>query len=201
MEWILGPFLSYLLLYKYVALFVIAFVAALILPVPASSTLAAAGAFASQGYFDFATVIMVALAANIAGDATGYMLARKYGEAALSTIGFRRILRSRRYQKLSRYIFEYPQSLIYFTRFLTEAGPAVNLLAGLSRVPPKTFFLFDILGETSYVILYGSAGYILGSQWENNLGFLAKIPMVVLPLGLSVYLIQVFLFRPRRQRQ
>jgi|SRR3989344_952083 len=188
-------FLTFLLLYKYAALFVIAFVAALILPIPASTTLAAAGAFSSQGYLDLGTVLIVAFMANVAGDIAGYLLARRYGEAVLYKIGFRRVLESSRYRALREYFLSSQWSLIYFSRFLTQIGPAVNLLSGLVKVPYKIFFLFDVLGEASYVLLYALAGYFLGSQWENNVDFFIKAALVMLSLGLTVTLIQAGIYR------
>lgn len=200
METILGPFLSFLLLYKYMALFLVAFTAAFLIPIPASSVLAASGAFAYQGYLNIYIVLIVALAGNIAGDTLGYLLARYYGEKLLTKAGFRRLLKSSSYEKIKNYIVDFPQSLIYFSRFLIELGPAVNILSGLSEVPPKTYFLFEVLGEASYVFIYGMIGYLLGTQWENNVGFLAKITLVILPLGLIINLSQIFLFNKRRKR-
>ncbi len=159
METFFGSLLTLLLLYKYVGLFLIAFVAAFAVPIPASTTLAAAGAFASQGYLSLGGVLLVAFLGNIAGDAAGFLIARFYGEKALHAIGLGRVLRSLPYRKVKKYIIEFPQSLIYFTRFLTQFGPAVNILSGLSQVPYRTFFIFDFLGEASYVLLYGLTGF------------------------------------------
>ncbi len=198
-SWLLGIFFSYLLLYKYAALFLIAFVAALILPLPASTTLAAAGAFAYQGYLNIVYVLLVALAANIAGDTAGYLLARYYGEEVLAKIGFRRLLKSHGYAKFKDYMLDYPQSVIYFSRFLAGIGPAVNLLSGLAKVPYKTYFFFEVLGEVSYVLLFGAVGYFLGSQWENNLGFFTKAGFVMLGIGLIINLTHIILYKKRNR--
>lgn len=197
----LDSFLTFLLLYKYAALFLIAFTAALALPLPASTTLAAAGAFASQGYLNLYAVLLVALAANVAGDITGYLLARRYGEEILRKIGFRRLLRSSAYHRFRDYLLDFPQSVVYVTRFLTEVGPAVNLLSGLARIPYRTFFTFDVLGEASYVLLYGLVGYFLGSQWESSLGFLARAVLMIVSVGVTINVIQILLYRARHKRQ
>ncbi len=199
-NWLLGSFLSFVLLYKYLGLFVIAFIGALVLPVPSSTTLAATSAFASQGYLSFPLVLGVALAGNILGDAIGYLLAYRFGQKVLSKIGFARLLNSPGYHKLQRHIENFSASLIYFTRFLTEVGPAVNILSGITKVPARTFFIYDILGETSYVLLYGAVGYFLGSQWENNIGFLAEAGLVMASLGFLSMLIQVGIYRRRHKK-
>ena len=191
----LDSLLAFILLYKYLGLFLIAFVAALLLPLPSSTALAAAGAFASQGYLDFTTVILVALAGNIGGDVTGYLLARRFGIPVLSRIGFRRLFATPQYASLARYIADFAPSLVFFTRFMTTVGPTVNILSGVTKVPKKTFFLYDALGETSYVLLYGGAGYALGTQWENNLAFLAEAGLVFALLGVVMILIRSGLSR------
>jgi membrane-associated protein len=196
-ESLLAPFLSFVLLYKYVGLFLIALTGAFAIPIPASATLAAAGAFASQGYFNFYGIMLTALAGNLTGDWVGFLLARQYGETALKKIGLGRVLRSSKFETLRGYIHTFPEALIYFSRFLTEMGPTVNVLSGLSQVSIKKFLIFDILGEMSYVLLYASIGYFLGTQWENNASFLLKVVFVMLSIGVVVNLIQVYIFRKK----
>lgn len=170
------------------------------MPIPSSTSLAAASAFASQGYMNIFVVLFVALLGNVAGDATGYLLARRYGEEVMAKIGFRRLLHSTGYKKVKDYIFDYPMSVIFFSRFLTELDAAVNLLSGLAKIPYKTFFLFDFLGETIYVLLYGLTGYYLGSQFQNNFGFFTKAGLAVLSIGVIINATQIFLYKKRRKK-
>lgn len=87
MATILSAFLSFLLIYKYIGLFAVALLAALALPLPSSSILAAAGAFSAQGYFNITAVLVVALIGNITGDALGYFIARYCGTTFLKKLG------------------------------------------------------------------------------------------------------------------
>lgn len=194
---ILGDLLSFLLLYKYVALFAIGYVAAFALPIPASTTLVAAGGFAAQGYFDISYVLMTAFVANISGDATGYFLARRYGSKVFHSVGLGKVLATSAYKKLENYMRSFPQTVIFVSRFLTEIGPAVSILSGLSRVSIRTFFTVAVLGEIAYVFLYGLTGYYLGSEWENNIGFLWKAAMVIVSLGVTLNVIQWALYKKR----
>jgi hypothetical protein len=77
---ILQSLLTFVLLYKYVAIFVISFFAALSFPLPSSAVLIASAFFATEGYFNFILVYLIALIANIASDIVAYWLARWYGE-------------------------------------------------------------------------------------------------------------------------
>ena len=131
MTFFLSTTLSYLLLYKYVALFAITYLAAFLFPIPASISLLASGAFASQGYLNLFVVLLVALAGNILGDLTGFVLARLYGKRLLSKIGFRKMIESKQFTGLERFLNENSGPTIFITRFVGELGPLVNILSGL----------------------------------------------------------------------
>ena len=197
MDLILGEFLSFLLLYKYLALFIVAFLAAFLLPLPSSSALAAAGAFAAQGYMNIYLVILVALIGNILGDAAAYYLARYYGEEILHKVGFRHILESKNYHALREYMSHYSYSLIFISRFLSGIGPAVSIFAGVMKMPYKKFFAVAIIGEICYVLLYAMTGYLLGNQWEDNIWFVVEASLLVLSFGAIIALIQYKMFKRR----
>jgi membrane protein DedA with SNARE-associated domain len=155
-------------------LFVVSFIAALAIPIPAYVVLAGAGALAAQGEMNIAVVLLVALAGNVAADILGYFLARKYGKEILRKIGFKKLLDSSVFLTMEQSIKDFPQTIIYVTRLITEAGPIVNILSGLSGISYRTFIIFDILGEASYVSLFGLSGYCLGDAWKNNTNFIFK---------------------------
>jgi membrane protein DedA with SNARE-associated domain len=79
----LALILSYLLLYKYLAIFILVFSAAVIIPWPVNTAILAVGAFSSQGYFNFWISLAVAISANVSGDLFDYWLTRKYGQKAI----------------------------------------------------------------------------------------------------------------------
>jgi membrane-associated protein len=194
--------LSFLLLYKYWGLFAMAFFSSVVLPIPASATLSAAGGFAAQGYLNIFAVLGVTLLGSICGDMLDFIVARKYGEKILDRIiFFRHLIKSKSYNKVENYISEFAPSLIFFSRFLTELSPATNILAGLTRkISYKSFFLFALLGETVYTLLYGLTGFYLGDQWQNNIFFILKFGVIVLSIGVIFNLAQVLLYRRRRKQ-
>lgn len=200
MENILAPFLSFLLLYKYLALLIVSFLGAFLLPVPSSSALAAAGAFAAQGYLNLPEVLFVALLGNIGGDAAGYLLARHYEEAVLHKVGFKKILRSPKYHPIEAYTQEFSYSIIFLSRFLPEVGPAVNIIAGLAKMSYLKYFTIEVIGEICYVLLYGLAGFYLGNEWQNNIWFLVETGLVLFSFAGIIALVQYWLFKHRKKK-
>lgn len=195
MENFFDTFLTFILLYKYVGLFLISFVAAFIFPLPSGTTLAAAGAFAAQGYLSFPAVIGVALAGNIAGDAMGYFIARRYGEQMLSSIGLANALHSRRYLFINKYLQTFPRLITFFSRFFTQVNALVNILAGIGNMPRKTFFIFEVLGEVAFVFFYGYMGFALGAQWEENFGLITDGVLLIILLGLICMITRMMLLQ------
>jgi membrane-associated protein len=192
---ILGSILSFLLVYKYAALFFVCFIAAFAIPFPASTTLVAAGSFASQGFMNLYLVLLVAFFANVLGDWTGYMLSRKYGRRLLERSSYGHVVESSLFRAIEKHMQHTPHSLIFMTRFITSAGPMVNYISGLMHVPARTYAFFEITGEATYVLLYGMSGYFLGLQWEENLGFIAKGALLMVSLSMATALMQVMLHR------
>jgi membrane protein DedA with SNARE-associated domain len=171
--------LSYILLYKYVALFLVAYLAALLIPLPSNTSLLAASAFASQGYLNIYIVIVVAFLANEAGDLTGFFIARKYGKGMLMKIGFRKIMISEKYEQLEKFIVLHSRITIFVTRFVGGIGPLVNILTGLSeKIHFKRFLVYGVAGEFVYVMTLSLTGYFVGSAWEDVTSTLEIVSLV-----------------------
>lgn len=160
-------FLSYLLIYTYVALFTVITLASFGIPLPATVLLIAAGAFAAQGYLDFSSILAFGFSASIIGDTTGYVISRRYGRNILRRIGFETLLVSPKFRSMEAFFAGHSNSAIFWSRFLvTSLGPMVNILSGLAKISYKKFLFYDILGEMLYVIIFSGLGYIFSDQWE-----------------------------------
>jgi membrane protein DedA with SNARE-associated domain len=164
----LGYILSFLLVYKYLALFLIAVLASLAIPLPSSAILLASGAFAAQGYLNFYGVLLVSWLGNIIGDSILYFIARYYGKAIFLRIGLKRLLISKKFIWLEGRFADHSASAIFLSRFfIPSLGSPVDILAGLAKISFKKFIFLEITGELIYEVLYGGLGYLFGSQWQN----------------------------------
>ncbi len=142
-----GVLLSFLLLYKYWALFGVIFLACGHRAVPVHTVLLATGAFAGQGYFSFFLSLLVAVAANTLGDAVDYFLARRYGRRALSILHIRLPWYV---EHLEAFLTGYPGPTIFVTRFVGTVEEVVSFLSGFTGVSFGTFLIYDVLGNTLF---------------------------------------------------
>lgn len=178
MDFLLSTFLSYLLIYKYAALFVITFLAALAFPIPSAAPLMASAAFASQNYLNIGWVVFVASLGNILGDNVGYWIARKYGKKFLYKVKWGHVLDSPNFKILERRLVKRPGFVIFLTRFEVIATISVNLLSGLAKMPYGKFLLFEIPGELFQVSIYATLGYVFGSSWQAVNSIIGKVSFV-----------------------
>jgi membrane protein DedA with SNARE-associated domain len=164
---ILAALLSWLLLYKYAALFAIVYSAALLLPLPANATLLAVGAFSSQGYFNFWLSLGVAVGANTLGDLTGYAVTRHWGETVTHAL---RLHKFSFFNQLAEEFRTDAAITVFTTRFASSLSTISNFLAGLAKVPFGTFLFYDIAGNLIEPGAALSLGYLVGSYWNDLSG-------------------------------
>jgi len=101
----------------------------------------ASAAFSTQGYLNFFAVLFVAVLGNVAGDHSGYWIARIYGLPVFYKLGLRRLVDSEKRQRLNKGIDKHPLLIIYFTRFMTGIAPTVNVVSGLAKFSYKRYSL------------------------------------------------------------
>jgi len=178
MDFILHNITPYLIVYKYLTIFTIAFGAAFIVPIPSGSILMAASAFAKFGYFNIYLVIILSIIGNIIGDNLGYWLARIYGREVLSRIGFRRILGSRSFRNIEEKFNERPGFIIFASRFEVLSTLSVNLLSGVSKTPYKKYFLHESIGSVMQVCFYSFLGYFFADRWESINTTIGKVMLI-----------------------
>jgi membrane protein DedA with SNARE-associated domain len=171
--------IPYILLYKYITLFVVAFLAAFIVPIPSGNLLMIASGFASVGYLNIFWIIIISVIGNILGDNLSYFIARRYGIKVLNKIGFRRILNSKTFKKLEDKFNEHPGSIILASRFEVLSTLSINLLSGISKTNYKKFLIHEVVGSIAQVTFYSVIGYLFVTSINSFGSKLSGIIFVV----------------------
>lgn len=167
MESLINSLLPYILTYKYVALFVITFLGAILLPLPSGTLLMAATALATQGYMNPFAVYLTGVAGNVAGDQAGYWISRILGRPILEKFKpTRKMINSDGFKAIEKQFELHPFLTIFMSRFLTAVAPSVNIFSGISAYPYWRYTLFEVLGEFAEVGMNWTIGYTFGNNWE-----------------------------------
>ncbi|MCL4405365.1 MAG: VTT domain-containing protein [Patescibacteria group bacterium] len=173
---LLSSILSYVLVYRYAAIFVFNFGAAMILPLPMSATLLAVGAFSSQGYFNIWESLAVAVSSNVLGDLADYLLTRRYGATIIRKL---KIDQSRFFVQFEEELRHDAAGTVFSSRFAGSLSSVVNLLAGFVGVPLLSFIIPDIIGDVIEPTVILFVGYILGIYWSNASDIFTLLAAVV----------------------
>lgn len=154
------------------------FLGALGFPVGASVLVIAAGAFSEQGILTWHTTALLGLVGAVLGDMFSFGLGYYAKDGVNARFGKSSAWRS------ARDTFDKRAGLaIYLTRFLvTSLAIPTNLIAGGSGIRFRRFMTWDILGELTWILLYGGLGFWFGSQWEILSNFISNIGGLVLGL-------------------
>ncbi len=164
------------------------FLGGLGLPLPGTLLVVASGAFIRQSVLDALATPLWGYLGTVAGDASLF---------AVGMLASQKI--EQRFGNTSAWRYAHDLFMrrggvaIFLTRWLlTAAAFPTTLIAGSSGYRFSRFLLFDMLGELTWIALYGGLGYIFGSQWElvsefisNMSGFL--FGAVVLAAGITIF--------------
>ena len=159
------------------------FLGAVGLPVGASLMVIAVGAFSQQGYFDWVMMAAVGLLGALLGDSLSFGMGH-YGKdwvrAHLSS--------SPAWSNALAQFNNRAWAAVFFTRFLiTALAIPTNLIAGGSGYPFRRFMLYDLLGEATWILLYGGLGYLFGSQWEVVNEFMSNFGGLLLGVVVLIF--------------
>jgi membrane protein DedA with SNARE-associated domain/uncharacterized tellurite resistance protein B-like protein len=186
----------------YAVLGLLAAIENVIPPVPSDAAVALGAFLSIRGLTTPFGVFMVTWAANLAGAAAVYLVARRYGRRLFATKTGRRLLAPRSLAIIEREYLRFGVAGIFISRFLPGIRAVVPPFAGL--VGLSAIRTLVPMGVAS-AIWYGGItilGTLIGSEWE-------RINRIILGVNRTLAIVAVLLIvtgviwylRARRRRQ
>lgn len=186
-------FLSWFLVYG-ASMFALAlFVGGLGVPVPGTLFVVAAGAFVRQEVLSMGDTLLLGLVGVVIGDVLSYSIGR------LARVWLqRRFGQSSTWQQAEATFQQRGGVAVYLSRWLlTPIAIPVNWVAGSSGYPVSRFVFYDVVGELTWLVLFGGLGYAFGSQWEVISEFVSNFSGLL--VGVAVFGVGVYLLVNRKQ--
>jgi membrane protein DedA with SNARE-associated domain len=152
-------------------------------PVPGETALITGGVLASQGKLEIAVVIPIAAAAAIVGDNIGYAIGRKGGRWLLERPGAFRSQRQEVLRVGEPFFARHGPKAVFFGRFLLGLRVWASWLAGATRMPWRSFFLWNALGGITWATGIGLLAYFLGHSAGNALEAFGLYGLAAVLLG------------------
>lgn len=158
------------------------------IPIPGTLMLLATGAFVRQGLIGWVEATSLGLIGAVLGDSASYAIGRFTGAWA-----DRRFGQMPAWQSAQSTFDQRGGLAVFLTRFLlTPLALPVNLIAGGSRYVFWRFFVFVLAGEVTWVAIYTTVGYAVGSQFEAVSQFVSDMSGVL--VGVVVLAIGIYFF-------
>jgi membrane protein DedA with SNARE-associated domain len=136
-------------------------------PVPGETGLITAAVLASTGKLEIAAVIPLAALAAIVGDNIGYVIGRKGGRWLLERPGAFRRQRQEVLRVGEPFFEQHGPKAVFFGRFLLGLRVWASWLAGATRMPWRSFAVWNALGGICWATAVGLAAYFLGHSADN----------------------------------
>jgi membrane protein DedA with SNARE-associated domain len=167
------------------------------LPVPGETILLAAGFFAASGHFALPFVMMVAAFGAVLGDNMGFAIGHHYGRGFLLRFGRYFFLTPARFARIENFFARHGNRTILVARFITGLRVFAALFAGASRMPWRTFLVYNVAGALIWAVVIATLGYLFGHSWPLLEKWVGRSGMFMLLLG-AVVLLLMYRVRARK---
>ena len=172
---------------------------------PGDSLLVLAGLVCAVGaqsdldiHLNLGVVLVGLFLSAAAGAQTGYFIGAKAGPALFRRPDSR-LFKHEYVEKAQHYFDKYGPKTIVVARFIPIVRTFANPMAGVGRMPVRSFTIFNLIGAALWAVGVTMIGFVLGKTIPSAEDHLLLIEIVI--IGLSLVPIAVEVVRHRRQRE
>lgn len=153
--------------------------------IPGGETLVfTSGLLVSTGvlHTDVSVLLAVLVASGFAGDASGYVIGRKFGQRLLQRED-KWYFKKKYLQAVEQFFRKHKRRTIIIGKFVPVVRPFVPVTAGVARMKNVLFILLTFLSVGIYMSAFLLAGYFLGNRFpevKHYLHWILPITVIVL---------------------
>lgn len=163
---------SFLQNYGYAAIFVLAMLESMCVPVPSEVIFGFAGALctaavATSHPLSLPVVIVIGVLGEVTGSIIAYVVGRTAGRSIVDRWGKYVLLSHRDLDSAERWFHKYGPYSIIVARIIPVVRSVVSLPAGAAEMNVPAFVGLTALGSAVWISLLASLGYTAGSSWKH----------------------------------
>ena len=173
-------------------------------PLPGETILISAGILVQRGGLDLRYAVAFGILGAVVGDQIGYLAGRVGGRSFVLRWGHYLFITNERLERAEAFFTRHGGKAVFLARFFSGLRIFGALVAGISRMRWRTFFIYNALGGAVWATAAVLVGYFLGSslgvvgRWTGR----ASILLIALVLmALIFYLIYWWAVRHPEQIQ
>jgi membrane-associated protein len=133
---------------------------------PGDSLLVTAGLFAAAGFFNVGLLIPMLILCAVCGNATGYYIGKKGGQALYAREDSR-FFKKQHLLKTKEFYEKYGPMTIVMAQFMPFARTFAPVVAGIAEMKYVKFASYNVIGAVSWITSMLLIGYFLGSTVPN----------------------------------
>lgn len=133
-------------------------------PAPGETVLIAGAVYAGASHLNIAVVVVVAVAAAVAGDNVGYVIGRFGGRRLVPRFGRYVFLTERRLDAAERFFTRHGGKIVVVARFVEGLRQANGIIAGITGMPWRRFLAFNAVGAALWVGVWAGLGDLTGTH-------------------------------------
>jgi membrane-associated protein len=137
--------------------------------------------------FNIHVAVLILFLAAVLGDSVGYSFGRRAGPKIFKRQDAR-LFKQQYIQRAQDFYEKHGAITIVIARFIPIVRTFAPIVAGVGKMPYRTFLTFNIIGALLWTAGCTYAGYFLGA-WFHSMGL--EIDQVLLPLIAIIILISV----------
>jgi membrane protein DedA with SNARE-associated domain len=178
--------------YGFVLVFVVVFLSNLGVPLAGKAILLAAGFVLGQNGDSLWPPMAAGSAACYLGGMCAFWFGRRLDEDGLEKFRWLRLTPAK--LKRPRQFFKrHGPKAVFLGRITPFFPPFVgSLLAGVAKMPWRTFLFYDFLGSLACGIGYILVGYLFGQKWKALEAWLGPVPLSLILGGITLTVLGVF---------
>jgi membrane protein DedA with SNARE-associated domain len=171
--------------YGYVLVFIVAFLNNIGFPLPGETILLGAGFVLGKTADSLWQPMVAGTAACFLGGICAFWLGRRLGHGRWEKIHWLH-LTSKKVGWPERFFKRHGAKTVFIARFVFLFPPvAANLLAGMSKMPWRTFLFYNLTGSAAYTVTYILIGYYFGKEWKWLVARLGSTTLCLILAGLA----------------
>jgi membrane protein DedA with SNARE-associated domain len=177
--------------YGYVLVFIVVFLNNIGFPLPGETILLGAGFVLGKAAGSLWQPMAAGTAACFLGGSCSFWLGRRLGHGGWEKIHWLHLTP----QKLKwpeRFFKRHGAKAVFIARFIALFPPVVaNLLAGMAKIPWRTFLFYNLTGSAVYTTSYILIGYFFGKKWKLLEAWIGPTTLYLILAGIGVVVLGV----------
>jgi membrane-associated protein len=166
---------------------------------PGDSLLFTAGLFAARGDLVFPVIMIGCIVAAIVGDQVGYLFGQRVGPALFRRPDSR-LFKQEHVERAQAFFERHGAKTIVLARFVPIVRTFTPILAGVGRMPYRTFVTYNVVGGVLWGGGVTTLGLVLGKRFPGLANNLIYVSAVIVVLSIIPIVIEVRRSRSRSAR-